>query len=362
MKTKIFILIITAAFFCACKENNPVDETISCDPTAKTIALTGGEFVVSVASTSAWSATADQSWVTVSPDSGQGDANVTVVVKPGEAGTANVLFSNEKNAATLVITRDEGGNPIANNGALPGEFSVSATTKVHFSQGNLQYVGIWLFAEHQWDCFGATQADDHRDLFGWGTGDAPNKVNEDNAEYATFVDWGVNPIANGGNADSLWRTLTREEWVYLFHTRENADILFGLGSVNGVNGTIILPDKWQLPNGVSFTASTTQGLEWESHDEYRNSNNKNFTHNAYTAEQWAVMESAGAVFLPAEGCRYGAGKGDGVGMNGFYWSATQYDANGAYRLFFDPGSLKPQYYDGGHRYSGYGVRLVRLAE
>ena len=49
-------------------------------------------------------------------------------------------------------------------------------------------------------------------------------------------------------------------------------------------------------------------------------------------------------------------------MNGFYWSATQYDANGAYRLFFDSGSLKPQYYDGGHRYSGYGVRLVRLAE
>ena len=29
------------------------------------------------------------------------------------------------------------------NGMLCGEFSVSATTKVHFSQGNLQYVGTW---------------------------------------------------------------------------------------------------------------------------------------------------------------------------------------------------------------------------
>ena len=53
------------------------------------------------------------------------------------------------------------------NGVLCGEFSVSDTTKVHFSQGNLQYVGTWQFAENQWDYFGNSQSDNHRDLFGW---------------------------------------------------------------------------------------------------------------------------------------------------------------------------------------------------
>lgn len=41
-------------------------------------------------------------------------------------------------------------------GAINGLFSVSATKKVYFSKGNLQYIGsastpYWKFAEHQWD-------------------------------------------------------------------------------------------------------------------------------------------------------------------------------------------------------------------
>lgn len=85
------------------------------------------------------------------------------------------------------------------DGVLPGEFSVSAGQKVHFSQGNLQYVGTWRFAEHQYDYFGADQTDNHRDLFGWGTGNNPNLVSTNDNDYATFVDWGTNAISNGGN-------------------------------------------------------------------------------------------------------------------------------------------------------------------
>ena len=46
-------------------------------------------------------------------------------------------------------------------GAAPGLFSISATEKVRFSQGNLQYrslgapdAGVWRFAEHQYDFVG----------------------------------------------------------------------------------------------------------------------------------------------------------------------------------------------------------------
>ena len=220
------------------------------------------------------------------------------------------------------------------NGMLCGEFSVNDTTKVHFSQGNLQYVGTWQFAENQWDIFGNSQSDNHRDLFGWGP----------------------NTITNGGNEANAWRTLTSDEWNYLFCTRENAATLFGLGSVNGVNGTILLPDNWTLPAGASFTASTTQGLAWKS-SYYMNSSGNNFSHNTYTAEQWAVMESAGAVFLPAAGYR------DGtdvllVGLYGYYWSATPYNTNNAYILLvFNSYSLNPLHYN--DRDNGSSVRLVR---
>ncbi len=240
-------------------------------------------------------------------------------------------------------------------GILSGEFSVSATTKVHFSQGNLQYVGTWQFAENQWDYFGSSQSHNHRDLFGWSTGDAPNKVSTSINDYATFTDWGINAISNGGSVANVWRTLTNDEWVYLFYGRTNAAVLFGLGSVNGVNGTILLPDNWTLPTGASFTASTTQGLT-DSGTYYHNSSGNNFSHNTYTKEQWYVMESAGAVFLPAAGYRLGSDLYF-VGSYGYYWSATPYDSGSAYHLNSGTHRLGPQYHL--YRYYGLSVRLVR---
>ena len=219
------------------------------------------------------------------------------------------------------------------NGMLCGEFSVNDTTKVHFSQGNLQYVGTWQFAENQWDIFGNSQSDNHRDLFGWGP----------------------NTITNGGNEANAWRTLTSDEWNYLFCTRENAATLFGLGSVNGVNGTILLPDDWTLPAGASFTASTTQGLA-DQGSYFYNANGKNFSDNTYTSKQWAVMESAGAVFLPAAGYRNGTDMSL-VGTGGAYWSATPLVAEYACHLYFVSYSLRPQ--DIYNRFYGHSVRLVR---
>ena len=241
------------------------------------------------------------------------------------------------------------------NGVLCGDFSVNDTTKVHFSQGNLQYVGTWQFAENQWDYFGNSQSDNHRDLFGWGTGNAPYLVSTDYNLYSTFVDWGTNAITNGGNEANVWRTLTKDEWVYLFYTRENAATLFALGSVNGVNGTILLPDNWTLPAGASFTASTTQGLA-DQGSYFYNANGKNFSDNTYTSKQWAVMESAGAVFLPAAGYRNGTDMSL-VGTGGAYWSATPLVAEYACHLYFVSYSLRPQ--DIYNRFYGHSVRLVR---
>lgn len=357
MKTKFFCLVLLSLLFCACSEKNqPTDHgsTISCNPTTKIINAVVEEFVVTIKSTTAWSATVDQTWVTLSPNNGQGDAFVTVKVNGVSGATANVLFSNGHSTATLVITCEMGGD-------LSGEFSVSSTSKVHFSQGNLQYVGTWQFAENQWDYFGSNQSDNHRDLFGWGTGNAPNKVSRDYSDYSIFTDWGTNAIINGGNTVNQWRTLTKDEWYYLFRSRTHASSLFGLGSVNGVNGTILLPDNWTLPAGASFTASTEKGLAWRSSDDYYyNSNGNHFSDNTYSTVQWAIMESAGAVFLPAAGSR-DLNQVSEAGSMGNYWSVESSGTGNAYYLYFSTRMLVPQS-SGSSKYYGKAVRLVKDVE
>ena len=253
-------------------------------------------------------------------------------------------------------------------GALKGKFSVAPGKQVRFSQSNLQYHDeaaahndYFAFAELQYTIIGkeGNEGTDKvpctLDLFGWGTDNSPRKTSTDNGDYATFTDWGNNPIRNGGNEANLWRTLTKDEWVYLFYVRTNAEKLFGLGSVNGVNGTIILPDDWVKPSEVSFTPSTTKGLAYQG-KYYYNSNGNNFSHNTYTAEQWAVMEKAGAVFLPAAGRRSGTDVLS-VGSYGGYWSDTPSGTKYAYHLYFDSGYLNPQIYN--NRYRGQSVRLVQ---
>ena len=264
---------------------------------------------------------------------------------------------------------------VAINGKLPCAFSVSSTKQVWFSQGNLRATTsnngsswTWSFAEHQYDYIGSAEANtainDNGtvssngtvDLFGWSTAATYYGIhNSISSDYSgDFVDWGTNAITNGGNEANAWRTLTKDEWVYLFYTRTSAATLFGLGSVNGVNGTILLPDDWTLPAGASFTASTTQGLA-DQGSKFYNSSENNFFHNTYTVEQWSVMEAAGAVFLPAAGDRYGTDVRS-VGSSGYFWSATLESTNFAYTLYFNPIFLNPQ--DEYRRPNGLSVRLV----
>lgn len=277
------------------------------------------------------------------------------------------------------------------DGALNGLFSVSSTKQVKFSRGNLQYqasTGIWRFAEHQYDFVGdvtngnvyvgdtkcsntmiSSTYSGWIDLFGWGTSGwnsgatayqpyststdyehyRPN--NSNNADltgsYAR-ADWGVyNAISNGGNRTNLWRTLTIGEWYHLFLYRTDAFNKRAQGSIDGVNGYILLPDEWTLPDGLTFTISPF-----------------NYTTNSYTLTQWAKMESAGAVFLPAAGYRYGNGVSL-VGKIGGYWSTTHHNNMWARYSEFnsdvtveDMDDYDACYYNV-YRDYGYNVRLVK---
>lgn len=306
-------------------------------------------------SNAAWTAAVSVDWVTVSPESGNGDAevSVTVAANPSTASDkTTVSFATSGKSAALTIKR--AGTAVVEDGVLPGAFSVSATKKVNFSQGNLQYQAstkTWRFAENQYDMIGAANSNISStyngwiDLFGWGTSGYKNKypymTSTTNADYGdgekdiagTDYDWGVyNAISNGGNSKGLWRTLTTGEWQYLFKSRDGYAAKYSQGTVNSVHGLILLPDSWTLPAGCNFTAKAA-----------------NWTTNAYNTDNWAKMQTAGAVFLPAAGSRIGTGV-SGVGDFGYYWSSSYYSAVSAYSVFFR---------EDGVRADGYGSRCLR---
>ena len=227
-----------------------------------------------------------------------------------------------------------GDDPSTGDGSLSGAFTINAYgDQINFSKGNLQYVGSWQFAANQWDIIGAAQADDNRDLFGWGTGDAPNKVSMTLADYAEYHEWGTN-MGDG------WYTLSRDEWTYLFQTRTNAADLYAPANVNGVNGFVVLPDEWTLPYGMTFTPGVT-----------------NYGTNVYQNAGWTAMENAGAVFLPVAGYRYN-GNINWVGQSGFYWSSTvaSEGASAWSWLISASSGARRDYYN---LYYGMPVRLVK---
>lgn len=200
-------------------------------------------------------------------------------------------------------------------GAVVGAFSVSPTQKVFFSQGNLQWKsrgvhpvagggtgpGLWRFALQQIDFIGIYNQNISAsypgwiDLFGWGTSGYnnvhPYTATDTRSDYpqgittiaGTNYDWGVyNAISNGEDTPGRWRTLTHNEVLYLFRSRPDARRKCGEGSIDGVKGLILLPDSWTLSTDKPFIADTG----WQ---------------NVYTTQEWAAMEQAGAVFLPAAG-------------------------------------------------------------
>ena len=238
-----------------------------------------------------------------------------------------------------------------------GVFSVAKDKQVSFSQGNLQYLkykDCWQFAENQWEYMGDDNAKDGAlsykiDLFGWSSdsGKAPFGISTSQtaADYmGQFVDWGVNEIQ--GDAANTWRTLSQEEWNYIFENRKNAKQLYSKGSIDGVRGMIVLPDDWVQPQGLHFTADPTN-LDMD------------LDINVYTAEQWQKMEEAGAVFLCPTGRRDGTEIGHTVWYGG-YWSSSRSGEHVKHMYFNYNSEIFTTNYSSGDYSYGYNGRAVRL--
>ena len=293
----------------------------------------GGSYTVVVLTPVKWRATKpkDAGWITLSNNEKTGIGSFNVTVAAATSGTDEVSA-----VITVEEVRTDDYKPVQLNvlvtreANIKGAFSVSKTKKVFFSKGNLQYQAsttTWRFAEKQWDYIGGNNMKISKsytgwiDLFGWGASGYNGRepyANSNSTVDGTFgqdsedhiagtnYDWGVYcRISNGGDRSGMWRTMTNGEWVYLLYQRPNAATRAAVGTVNNVHGLILLPDIWDMPSNLEKLFFNTG--DWNK--------------NKYTADEWALLEGAGAVFLPAAGMRNETHVANPA-AEGFYWTST----------------------------------------
>ena len=289
----------------------------------------------------------------------------------------NVISNSSSYTFTVTGNRNLVANFItAPNGAINGLFSVSPTQQVWFSRGNLQYqasTNSWRFAANQYEYIGNDNSNisisntGWIDLFGWGTSGynhgavcyEPYSTSSTNADYNPYgsvtynlydqtgkADWGYNSIGNGGCTTNIWRTLTNDEWDYLFNTRTTVSgIRFAKAQVNGVRGVILLPNNW---SSNYFNLSNT------------NNSDASCNSNVISSNNWINnLEAHGAVFLPCAGYRQGTTIRN-VGSYGLYWSASYSNNTRAYDVYFHDSNIYPLHDN--YRSYGHSIRLVHSVQ
>ena len=260
---------------------------------------------------------------------------------PGDTIKTESININDITKATSITINDvsEAASYVAvfrYADALPGLFSVSATKKVIFSKGNLWCDGTgegytdavpvvksWDFEANQYDSNPTNSGDrviSHISHFMW--------VAERERSLMLELSGGTNlGLFTDGNSFDVggvytWRTLTIEEWSYLFSydnsyndTRRDR---YKCGvTVCGKNNCVVLvPDDWNL---VANPLETS-----------------------YDATAWAEAQAAGAVCLPAAGWRDPDWKSVyAVGEVGSYWSGSFNNYDGTAWLLYTSEDVAP---------------------
>ena len=303
-------------------------------------------------------------WTTNGTESGKiPDAGATYTFKVTEDATYTAVFK---------VNTPKGG--------ISGLFTVSSGKQVYFSQGNLYCTNYnnatnikWYFENHQYDfhlysgyssnnavvegkMISMTSSDYTSGFFGW-SGDQSSycKYGICTSGYksgtsnhsGSFNEWGNNTIEN---ADSGWRTLSKNEWYYLFYTRTDASNLRKFVSITGITnagdfanylmGVILLPDNW-----------------WDAQ----------FNHESlkasYTKEEIDELGKEGAVYLPMLGSYSGSLENCYLNKKtpvGSYWTS---DLDGQYNAYiFEMNKDSITNYKSVNRYKMRSVRLVMNKE
>lgn len=223
-------------------------------------------------------------------------------------------------------------------GALEGEFSVSASKKVYFSRGNLYWDGdSFEFETNQYDSQ-SSWTPSHVSHFFWSkeaaVAYAESYEDSEAAESDVFftnstedtpkADFVVNDVAG------QFRTLSADEWDYLFKQRANASKLYKqFVNICGIEKCVVFaPDNWDT-NVFPIQAS-------------------------YSEAAWAFAESKGLICIPSTG--YYSSRIYSFGNSCNYWSSSPQSSKRAFNVAVNETEVSPK--KDNPRLFGHSVRLV----
>ncbi len=340
--------------------------------------------------------------------------SVKVDIKNGTSSVKNYTHTLPANTSvTLRYNRIHTLSTFTFNASM---FSVSATQKVVFSPGNLQWSytgggtnptthsingsgynkGTWRFAPHQYDNIGAGNTNaygnasgeytgkasggydansytgwiDHFPWGGSGYGDTrpfwyANSGFHCNDAVLGNYDWGAfntiyNPKTQNVDPYGTWRTLSPSEWYYLLYDRGTANswcrytiVNISTQSNETVHGMIIYPDNTKFSDIQSIITDLLQ-------DDINGHSGKLISNS-----QFAQLEELGCAFLPSAGVISKWNILELDQNNGYYWANSARGVPDAcwpdYLYFTNDGGL-PQIKVTGYtnaKSSFYSVRLVR---
>jgi len=207
---------------------------------------------------------------------------VVCLVEQGDSGYAKII-SNMVTKTFLPID------------VMPGEFSVSANKKVHFARSN------YFKTDYGYDIW--------RLPYGYVGSQGP----ETPYDLHTWID-------GSQRFDNDYYVPSAAEWLYILKERPHADELFAHATIhygkNVIHGIILLPDNFQMPEGITLKTSKEMGMVWNN-AEYgyaAEDGYDGYAQNIYNDVEWRELEFAGAVFLPANS--------SSENKYGWYWSST----------------------------------------
>lgn len=290
-----------------------------------------------------------------------------------------------------------------------GAVSIASGKYAVFAPGNLQATistvdgagtptaATWAFNTYQYGYLGESQTSFSEgstiDLFTWvgnssavtgleayGILDGKTKDYGNVGSETLKSDWGGNLISYKGNtyASGTWRTPTSYSNVDFTNVGELQWLLgpnlgtsisanpgtncrasstvnevtnarYAFSSINGVKGLIIFPDNYTHPTSLSShqiaRINSAYQSDWSDFSE------------DFSLEEWALIEAAGAIFLPCAGARDPGMSIGLVGTRGFYWAnkGGPNDTYARYVLLNPNGGLNQSL----PRYEGFSVRLIR---
>ncbi len=339
---------------CLCSFQN----TATVDFANNTITPNGGKDVIRLYNPSGSTASRER-WAILLPQS-----DITTQYK-GVAKVGNTIYKYVfwEVPHGIIENGYHTGNTITYLGARG--FTVSANgNAVAFSKGNLQYnpaSSAWRFAEHPWDIIGngnaniAPDYDGWIDLFGWGTwgvGGNPTETSTTNSDYTWTGDFGGTINAGYSGTTDNWRTLSKEEWLYVFYRPGVARRFIKTQTDDGAIGILLFPDD--------FNPDQIWQDKYKAPDASYNRSDVVYVYEADGAVEYLCNPNgAGAIFLPITGFRGGEyGTTYYATAIGNYWSSTPYTTLDGWAWLLNFTDSNITYNSDNECHLGYAVRLV----